>query len=39
MEKSKDKNIVTVNESAILSEIERLGTGFVKQVTVQVAGS
>ncbi|RDB30862.1 Nucleolar protein 6 [Hypsizygus marmoreus] len=35
-EKAKDKNLVVLNEAAILSEVERLGMGLVKQITVHV---
>ncbi|KAG6918794.1 hypothetical protein DXG01_011546 [Tephrocybe rancida] len=33
-EKAKDKGLVVLNESAVLSEIERLGSSLVKEITV-----
>jgi hypothetical protein len=35
-EKAKDKGLVALNEAAVLSEIERLGSGLVKDITVHV---
>ena len=35
-DKSKDKSLVTLNTAAVLSEIERLGSGLVSAITVQV---
>ena len=35
-EKSKDKAVVTLNTDAVLTEIERMGTGLVSGITVQV---
>ncbi|KAH9829045.1 Nrap protein [Rhodofomes roseus] len=35
-EKEKDKSLVVLNESAVLSEIERMGRGLVKRIVVQV---
>ncbi|KAJ8522745.1 hypothetical protein ONZ45_g757 [Pleurotus djamor] len=34
--KSKDKDLVALNDQAILSEIERIGQGLVKEIVVQV---
>lgn len=34
--KDKDKSLVTLNESAVLSEIERAGRGLVKRIVVQI---
>ncbi|KZT64811.1 Nrap protein [Daedalea quercina L-15889] len=35
-EKDKDKSLVVLNESAVLSEIERIGRGLIKRIVVQV---
>ncbi|KAJ7220018.1 Nrap protein [Mycena pura] len=35
-EKQKDKGLVALNESGILKEIERLGSGLIRGITVQV---
>ncbi|TFY57330.1 hypothetical protein EVJ58_g7084 [Rhodofomes roseus] len=35
-EREKDKSLVVLNESAVLSEIERMGRGLVKRIVVQV---
>ncbi|KAG5651498.1 hypothetical protein H0H81_008470 [Sphagnurus paluster] len=35
-EKAKDKGLVVLNEGAVMSEIERLGSGLVKEITVHV---
>jgi hypothetical protein len=34
--KSKAKGFVMLNESAILSEIERLGLGLIREITILV---
>ncbi|KAF8178500.1 Nrap protein [Pholiota molesta] len=34
-EKAKDKGMVSLNQSAIVSEIERLGTGLIKKITLR----
>lgn len=34
-EKAKDKALVVLNEMSILSEIERLGTGVIREITIQ----
>ncbi|KAG6888045.1 hypothetical protein C0995_010906 [Termitomyces sp. Mi166 len=36
-EEAKDKGLVVLNESAVLSEIERLGSLLVKEITVHVS--
>jgi hypothetical protein len=33
-EKAKDKGLVTLNQDAVVSEIERLGRGIVKKITI-----
>ncbi|PPQ69881.1 hypothetical protein CVT25_005586 [Psilocybe cyanescens] len=33
-EKAKDKGLVTFNQSAVIGEIERLGTGLLKKITL-----
>ena len=33
-EKTKEKNLVQLNEAAILGEMERLGEGIVKQIVI-----
>jgi len=33
-EKSKDKGLVALNQNAVISEIERLGRGIVKKITI-----
>lgn len=33
--KDKDKSLVTLNDNAVLSEIERTGRGMVKRIVVQ----
>ncbi|PPQ96699.1 hypothetical protein CVT26_010251 [Gymnopilus dilepis] len=33
-EKSKDKGLVTLNQDAVVAEIERLGTGLLKKITL-----
>ena len=33
-EKAKEKNLIQLNEAAILGEMERLGEGIVKQITI-----
>jgi hypothetical protein len=35
-EKEKDKAIISLNEAAVLREIERLGKGVVCGITVQI---
>jgi U3 small nucleolar RNA-associated protein 22 len=32
---AKDKSLVVLNEMAVLSEIERLGTGLISEITIQ----
>jgi hypothetical protein len=34
-EKGKDKGLVVLNEMSVLSEIERLGTSLIHEITVQ----
>ena len=34
-DKAKGKGLVTLNEKAILGEVERLGTGLIKHITIQ----
>jgi len=36
-EKVKDKGLVVLNETSVLGEIERLGTGLIVEITVHDA--